>query len=98
MKFWIQRFSVLQLRGGSRLESGTLLKKERRDRGEGRAESDLDGFICIADPFLSRAAGAHAVCLAGNTTVPHCVSSRTLEGSIPMAPVDEGAWQSFHSS
>ena len=77
---------------GQRLESGTLLGEEkRRGRGEGRAESDADGFICIADPFLSRVAGAHAVCVAGNTIVPHCVFSRTLEGSIPTAPRGRGS-------
>lgn len=68
------------------------MREERRGgRGEGRAESDVDGFICIADPFLSRVAGAQAVCPAGNTIVPHCVFSRTLEGSIPMAPRGRGS-------
>lgn len=69
-------------------------EEERERWGEGRV---WRGFIYIADPFLSRATGAHTVCLAGNTTVPHCVFSRMLEGSIPMVPMDEGAWQSFHS-
>ena len=57
---------------GQRLES-VLREEKKRGRGKGRAESDVHGFVCIADPFKQSQWGTHCASGRARLSALYCV-------------------------